>query len=229
VGNWAKFREKKLGKSEKKLENTTVKLSPKFVRIVDKSFEETSWKKLQENLRNKKTPFTLTHGDFHASNMMWKNPTKITNTTTNTANTNNTTNTANTNNTSTNSDNNPLLLLDWSELSVWEPTTDLGQMVISDVKPSLWKNHEKEIFSEYWNTLIKNGVSPKEYSYEQCWQEFCVAPVGKWIWFFAILADGFGLPDNAIQYFHDQILEFIENHGNFPSYLVKTLAIFYGV
>jgi len=127
---------------------------------------------------------------------------------------------------STNKTDNPLILVDWSEFGIWEPTTDLGQMVISDVKTDLWKNHEKEILLEYWNTLIKQGVSAEKYPYQQFWKEFCTAPVERWIWCFCILVDGFGIPDIAIQYFHDKILDFIESHGDYPSYLIKATACF---
>lgn len=182
-------------KARKNMGKDNIKWNPKLVSIVDKSYAQCSWEKMQECLRNKKTPFTLTHGDFHASNMLWKNLLQ-------------------------NNSANHVVMIDWSEVGVWEPAADLGQMIISDVKPSLWKNHEKEILTEYWNTLVKHGVSPKDYPYEQFWQEFCVAPVGRWIWLFSILA-GYDLPANAVQYFHDQLLSFIESHGDYPSYILK--------
>lgn len=37
------------------------------------------------------------------------------------------------------------ILVDWSEVGPWEPTTDLAQMVISDVKPQLFQQKNKRL------------------------------------------------------------------------------------
>jgi hypothetical protein len=55
---------------------TKVKWSNKLIKVIDASFENASWENLQKGL--KELPFTLTHGDFHASNMVWRfNDTKV--------------------------------------------------------------------------------------------------------------------------------------------------------
>lgn len=47
-----------------------ITLSPKLQKVIDKSFQNTTWEALQQHLHDPKVPFTLCHGDFHAANMM---------------------------------------------------------------------------------------------------------------------------------------------------------------
>ena len=42
---------------------------------------------------------------------------------------------------------------------------------------------------------------------------------------FSILTN-FGLPANAMQYFHDQLLAFIEDHSDEPYYIIRPIACF---
>lgn len=45
----------------------------------------------------------------------------------------------------------------------WEPTTDLAQTIISDVKPELFIKHTNTLVRAYWERLIQLGISEKEY------------------------------------------------------------------
>jgi Phosphotransferase enzyme family len=45
-------------------------LSPKLASIIEKSWANSSWDKLQVHLQNPEIPWTLCHGDFHAGNMI---------------------------------------------------------------------------------------------------------------------------------------------------------------
>jgi hypothetical protein len=44
----------------------------------------------------------------------------------------------------------------------WEPTTDLVQTIISDVKPELFTVHSKTLLTVYWEALTSRGVSKVE-------------------------------------------------------------------
>lgn len=170
------------------------KCSERLIAIVDRSFSLSTWETLQLYLRDRRdAPFTLTHGDFHAANMFWRRGTSS------------------------------LILVDWSEVGVWDPTTDIGQMMISDIKPQLRRTIERSLLGHYWRELIRGGVSPSEYPFDLCWKSYEVRSVERWIWIFAVIA-GLSLPAAAKQYFHDQLLEFINDHGSDPFYILKPVV-----
>ena len=171
-------------------ESTLFKFSPKLVEIIEKSLDKPSWDVLQQELTSE--PFTLCHGDFHASNMI------------------------------INVESGDITMLDWSEIGVWNPTTDLAQTMISDLNPELFV-HSKDMVKKYWDELIRNGISESEFPFEKCWQSFCKNGPERWIWFLIILAQMPALSDVGIKYFHDQLLSFIEAHGDYEYYILKSL------
>lgn len=63
--NWADYKRRLANKE------TIINFSDKLMRFIDRSFENTSWENLQKHLQDPKIPFTLDHGDFHSSNMLW--------------------------------------------------------------------------------------------------------------------------------------------------------------
>lgn len=117
-----------------------------------------------------------------------------------------------------------IYLVDWSQCGPWEPTTDLGQTIISDVKPELFLKHSKELLRAYWERLIQLGVSEKEYPFSQCWASFCTGAVERWIWMFCLMASWPAVPPKLTKYFHDQMMAFIEGHGDHEYYVLKTLV-----
>jgi hypothetical protein len=109
------------------------------------------------------------------------------------------------------------------QVGPWEPTTDLAQMIISDVKPELFKAHSKHLVRLYWDHLVKHGVPESSYPFEACWRSFCRGGVERWIWLFTVLAS-MSLPPKAIQYFHDQLLAFIDAHEERECYHLKEVV-----
>ncbi|KAL9642556.1 hypothetical protein ABK040_011122 [Willaertia magna] len=181
-----------------KEQKTEVKYSTKLIEIIDKSFEISTWENLQNHLQNEtlKKGFTLIHGDFHGSNMFVDcNTLKV-------------------------------ILYDWSEVGVWEPTGDLSQMLISDIPPQVFKENSRKLMEIYHETLLKesNGrLTEENYPFSYCWETFCKGGVEKWIWMFSVISDLPNFPEKGTQYFHDQLLEFIESHGDYQSYLIKSV------
>ncbi|KAG0266600.1 hypothetical protein BG011_001789 [Mortierella polycephala] len=168
-----------------------VKYSDKFVKIMDESFKRASWDRLQKRLQDKSLPFTLVHGDFHAANMILDQPT------------------------SSATSSSSIVLYDWSEVGIWEPTADLGQTVISDVPISLFKAHARPALQKYWDRLVELGtIKESDYPFETCWRSFLRGGVEKWLWMFAILSGHFAMPAPAMQYFHDQMMAFIDLAGD---------------
>ena len=261
--------------------DSPVTLSPKLVHVIDESFAATSWEKLQSHLRDPDVPFTLTHGDFHSSNMFLLpgdvSPSSV-------------------------------CLFDWSEVGPyvcrrsqsgvpavgrgreglsgsgrpsclcaatpfvsssknnetpqvprsrgpmeiravscrahqhsligvhvialppllwthrWEPTTDLAQLLVSDVKPEVFVPHSKALVKTYWDRLVSQGVDPASYPFDTCWTAFCRGGAERWIWLFVVIASFPRIPPVAVQYFHDQTLAFIEAHGDASVYELKALV-----
>eukprot|EP01138_Halocafeteria_seosinensis_P005137 gb/GECG01005252.1/.p1 GENE.gb/GECG01005252.1/~~gb/GECG01005252.1/.p1 ORF type:complete len:447 (+),score=54.97 gb/GECG01005252.1/:1-1341(+) len=176
-----------------KMKTSGVNWSEKLIDIIDRSFEATTWENLQKRLNDPEVPFTFTHGDFHAANMIWlpkeKRP----------------------------------IAVDWSEVGVWEPAAELGQSMISDIRREWARKHEKELVRKYWKRLTSRGVSPQKYTFEKCWHAYELGGAEKWVFMIAVMSS-FPIPAEAMQYFHDQLLGFIEDHGDYPAYPLTTVV-----
>eukprot|EP00051_Salpingoeca_urceolata_P007382 m.97274 g.97274 ORF g.97274 m.97274 type:complete len:428 (+) comp15216_c0_seq3:85-1368(+) len=156
------------------------KLSPRLVGLIDRSLAASSWDAFQKHINDPKVPWTLCHGDFHAGNMI---VTETPDTT--------------------------VCLFDWSEVGLWEPMADLGQMMISDVRRSVYGGHSRDIVHRYWEGLRARGV--QDYTFEQCWSDFCRAGPARWLFLFPVLAS-MKLPFAFVDYCQTQILDFIDAH-----------------
>jgi len=61
-------------------------------------------------------------------------------------------------------------------------------------------------------------VNPKDFPLERCWDRYCAGGIEKWLQFMILLSvmnlnAPNHLPDFGIQWFHDQVLAFLEDHG----------------
>jgi hypothetical protein len=172
-------------------------LDPKLSQVVDNSLRLSNWSEVQKQIERQ--PWTLTHGDFHAGNALLNVDLKAV----------------------------PLIYMcDWSEFSIWEPTADLAQTIVSDVKPSVFIGATKELVASYYSTLVKLNPSIAEqgYTFEECWASYCRSGAEKWIWLLALMAGHPKMPPVAVQYFHDQVKFFVENHNPQDVYLIKSLV-----
>lgn len=105
----------------------------------------------------------------------------------------------------------PIVLVDWSEVGLWEPTTDLGQMLISDLRPDVVRQHAEPLVRHYWETLV--AVRPdlaEAYPWTRCWKDFCRATIERWTFLFAVLAGFDGVPGALVTWFHDNLLSFVQ-------------------
>jgi len=184
---------------EKIRTNTTALNYPEgFVEVLDASFAKSSWAKLQEHL--KEVPFTLTHGDFHASNMIMQlKESSLHN--------------------SSNADDllEGLKIFDWSEVGPWEPVTDLAQTVVSDLPKELFDQVEG-VLKAYHVRLQELGV--KEYVWEHCRQRFGESGMERWIWVLGAMSSLFDITSTGLgQYFVDQMdtfrQQFCPDHTHF--------------
>jgi hypothetical protein len=160
-----------------------VKWSPRVVELLDYATTNSSWEDLQTHFQDPTIPFTMIHGDFHAANMLWRKE----------------------------QSENQLAIVDWPEVSVWEPMVDICQFVISDVKPEDRRALEPAALKVYWDTLIARGVSPSEFPFSACKRQYVRCGMEKWLWLLCLLAM-YPLPVEALQFFHDQVHAFVEDN-----------------
>lgn len=102
--------------------------------------------------------------------------------------------------------------------------TDLGQIMISDINPTIRRKYEVELIKLYWNHLIKCGVDERKFKFEFCWDLYEKGGVERFLWIFCILLS-FNLPTKLLEYFQQQILSFIEDHGNYSFYVLKPVVV----
>ncbi|CAM9483000.1 unnamed protein product [Discosporangium mesarthrocarpum] len=205
-------------------------LSEKLVRIVDESFARASWAGLQKHLGDPLVPWTLCHGDFHAANMFLFGDSLDAGVGEEGGQGATTHHHSEQSASSATAGAKPaasmgrqgghprVALFDWAEVGPWEPMTDLGQMVISDISPALFQEHARRMVELYWERLVGGGVDPGAYPLEQCWDDFCRGGVERWIWVFSVLAVFPRVPEGLVKYFHDQLLAFIQAFGGGRTY-----------
>ena len=195
---WNKFKIKLLRENEG-CQDGKLKWSNKLIHIIDKAYENTTWEKLQKDLNNPKNPFTLVHGDFHSGNMFYFINAK-----------------ANTNET------NQLIFVDWSEVGVSDPILDIGEVMILDINPGVRRKHEKKLIQAYYDRLISLGISKQEYSFENCWKKYQTFTIERWLCMFSAM-DGALKDELILQFIHNQIVAFIEDHDIQASYTINPL------
>eukprot|EP00004_Rigifila_ramosa_P028178 TRINITY_DN947_c0_g1_i2.p2 TRINITY_DN947_c0_g1~~TRINITY_DN947_c0_g1_i2.p2 ORF type:complete len:256 (-),score=57.72 TRINITY_DN947_c0_g1_i2:56-823(-) len=154
------------------------RLAPQLRALIDAAFAGSSWAVFQAHVADRTTPWTLCHGDFHASNMHLypaaAGPAR-------------------------------LVVYDWSEVGPWEPMTDIAQLFISDVRlSSLAAGAGERAIEAYHAELCAQGVG--DYPLAQCKADFARG-VERWLFLFPLLAS-LGLPEALVDYFQAQIMAF---------------------
>ncbi|KAJ3345608.1 hypothetical protein HDU83_003908 [Entophlyctis luteolus] len=158
-----------------------------LVSCVDASLAKTDWTAFQERVHSPAYHYTLVHGDFHPANAMY-NPLS-----------------------------DSLKIIDWEVVGIGSGPQDLSQFLISHMYPEERRMWEMDLLREYYDLLIKHGqgsITPSQYSFEQCKADYVAGGVARWVWLLAILVTL--CPDEWVQYFHDQLLAFIKDHGVTP-------------
>lgn len=189
--SWLKAKAKRAGSDA---------LPDRLVRIMDASFAATSWEALQARLQDATIPATLTHGDFHASNALWQPPPAAPD--------------GSMPPPAADGDDGTLFMVDWAEVGVWEPCTELAQAMISDVRPAVRRAHEDALLALYVDRLRTAPGSrvPADFTVDAARVLYARGGPERWVFFIAILAV-MPLPDAAVKYFADQFLAFVDDHG----------------
>lgn len=167
--------------------------NPHLLACMDASMAKISWEDYQAAVTAPGYVFTLVHGDYHPANMMWKSG-----------------------NGGDVADS--LVLLDWEAVGAGSGPQDLAQYVISHMYPAERRAWESDLLAAYHESLVAGGVNGEEYTLEKCRADYVAGGVGRWVWLLALLTSM--CPDDWVQFFHDQLAAFIEDHGVTPENIV---------
>jgi hypothetical protein len=181
--------------------NTEINFPDGFIRRLDNSYANAKFDLVVQHCRT--LPWTLTHGDYHAANMMVVLG----------------------DDRSANGLLNGLKVFDWSEVGPWEPTTDLAQPCISDLPRELYPQ-VRAVLKEYHKALISMGVD--DYPWEDCERRFGDSGMERWIWVLGCMAH-FPCPPTLFQYFVDQMEAFrLEFCPGSEEFMLNTCGYFWG-
>lgn len=218
IDSWNKTKQQQ---QQQKIDNNNnnaasggVKWDNDLIACMDASINKIDWNVYQKELKQR--PFTLVHGDFHPANCMIRaiHPT-TTSKTSLSSDGKNDDEPMNEDNISKNKL--KLVLLDFEVVGVGSGPQDLGQYMISHTTPQLRKELEKDAVHLYYDTLLhhyyNNHNKEEEFnmSFEECWNEYIMGGFSRWVWLLSILSQNISSV-HVLQYFHDQLLAFIQTH-----------------
>ncbi|KAL3922835.1 MAG: hypothetical protein SGILL_001990 [Bacillariaceae sp.] len=106
-----------------------------------------------------------------------------------------------------------LKCLDWEMVGVGSGPQDLGQYVLSNMDPQERRDCEAEVIRNYHNEVVRLGV---DLSWEECWKEYTIGGLERWLWFLVYFCGQSGPLLSWAQFFHDQVKEFVHDHGIKP-------------
>jgi len=193
VGRWALVKEKIA------LGTCSVVWDAHLLACLEACLQKISWEDYQADVHAATKPWTLVHGDFHPANILWRygHP-------------------------ESGVPGTPVLL-DFELVGVGNGPQDLAQYLISHMDPGARRLHEEQLLQDYYAHLTGTGeacsagtkhVDSSTYSYAQCKADYVAGGTGRWLWFVPVLATM--CPDKMTQYFHDQTLQFLLDHGVTP-------------
>jgi thiamine kinase-like enzyme len=168
---------------------TSVKWDPVLTADIDKAAKTTSWTEFGRrfDLSSPKTAVTLCHGDFHANNMMWRGQREPKNIT-------------------------EVYMIDWPEVGMFCPFTDLAQFLISNASPALRRKCEMKLLKLHHDRLIEKGVDETLFPFDECVERYKVGGQERWMQMLILIAT-IGLPEPAVTWFHDQVAAFVHDHA----------------
>lgn len=205
--------------STKILEGNTgdVKWNPFLVKCIQASVDNISWTTYQQELKDNRRSWTLVHGDFHPANMMFEllqvNQDHAL-----------TSDDEDSSSSYLKAFDSNLVILDWELVGIGNGPQDIAQYVISHFSPDFRRSIEVKLIEFYYQQLSaeikryhgEEGLESfnQTYSLQKCREEYVSGGVERWIWLLIVLASM--CPDKMVQYFHDQVYEFIIDHNVKP-------------
>jgi len=169
--------------------------------ILRQAMDGISWEAQLERLNAVNSNWTLVHGDFWPGNVLVS--TDIT--------------------ADKDGMGDGVRVLDWEMVGLGSGPQDLGQYILSNMAIEERRGCEERIVKAYWKELIENGVDGNSFSWEECWKEYRIGGVERFLWFLVYFC---GQPDGSPllkwgQFFHDQIADFVKDHDLQPADFVQ--------
>ena len=169
--------------------DTVIQWDPLVWACVTKAMDGISWDAQLERIHIARGHWTLVHGDFWPGNVMVSSKGVGDGITAKKMD---------------------LKLLDWEMVGIGSGPQDLGQYILSNMHPSQRRQCERSLLEAYYSELIRCGV--KDLSWEDCWKEYKVGGVERWLWFLVYFIGQTGPLLRWAQFFHDQIASFVADH-----------------
>lgn len=167
--------------------DTRINWNPLVKEILSRAMEGISWDEQVKRL-NKNSHYCLVHGDFWPGNVMISK-----------------------------TDVKDLKILDWEMVGIGSGPQELGQYVVSNMDPSERKACEEKLLKNYYNKLTTElGVSSVDFTWEDCWKEYTIGGLERWLWVLAYFLGQNGVLLKWAQFFHDQISAFVNDHSIKP-------------
>lgn len=172
--------------------DTIIEWNPLVRACITKAMAEISWESQLSRLNTKSANWTLVHGDFWPGNVL-VSPDSTSD----------------------------LKLLDWEMVGIGSGVQDLGQYVLSNMDPKERRECERTLIENYYAELIRCGVPKEDFSFDECWKEYRVGGVERWLWFLVYFLGQEGPLLKWAQFFHDQIQAFLTDHNITPDDIVQ--------
>ena len=99
-------------------------------------------------------------------------------------------------------------LVDFEMVGVGSGPQELAQYLISNMEPAVRRKCESTLIREYYDELLLNGVI--NYSWEECWREYQIGGVGRWLWFLCYFSSS--NMTGYFDFFQAQVLAFMQDH-----------------
>ena len=165
-------------------------ISPLLRECVEKSLSKINFSEYRKMFFNdeapeKQIPWCLAHGDFYPGNVLLEEETGKS------------------------------LLVDFEMTCIGSGPQDLGQYMISHCPPEMRRKLEKELVCEvYYKELCARleeyGKPVPEVS--AVWEEYKFGGAGRWVWFVCVLMPLLSGAPRLLQFFCDQLTEFLRDH-----------------
>ena len=191
---------------------TQLRVSERLQDAMRVHLRATSWQAMQQHWCPSYRVFTLTHGDFHAGNVLWRGDGDGGG--------------GSGGDRDTDGARRRCLWIDWPEVGVFCPYTDLAQFIVSHVTVDLRRKHERSLVRRYHDRVVSllqeqpGKVAP---TWEDAWERYVAGGKERWLRLFVHLAyihirNEKALSLEAVQWFHDQVDSFLEDHpgGKYP-------------
>lgn len=172
--------------------DSVIEWDPLVRACTTKAMAGISWEAQQSRLNTHSAHWTLVHGDFWPGNVLVSSKSTI-----------------------------DLKLLDWEMVGIGSGAQDLGQYVLSNMDPKERRECELTLIENYYAELIRCGVPKEDFSFEDCWKEYQIGGIERWLWFLVYFIGQEGPLLKWAQFFHDQIQAFLTDHSISPDDIVQ--------